>query len=149
VIRVACAAAILALTGCVSGPPPPATMAQGDTCAYCRMMVAPSELAAELVVPGDDPRFFDDIGCLAAFLKEHEAQPADAVAYVKDHQTRRWIRADAAIYTRVADLDTPMGSRLVAHAGERLRRDDPITARGSVVAAGDVFDARMPQGGKP
>lgn len=113
------------------------------------MMVSPSELAAQLVVPGEDPRFFDDIGCLAAFLNEHEEQPAGAVAYVKDHRTRGWIRADSALYTRVADLDTPMGSRLVAHADERLRRDDPITARGSVVAVGDVFAARMPPGGKP
>ena len=147
--RVAGVVAMLALAGCVSGPLPPAAMPpEGDTCAHCRMMVSPGELAAELVVPGEDPRFFDDIGCLAAFLNEHAEPPAGAAAYVKDHRTRGWIRAGSARYTRVAHLDTPMGSRLVAHADERLRHDDPIAAGGSAVAVGDVF-ARLPPGGKP
>ena len=111
------------------------------------MAVSPSGVVAQLVAPGEDPRFFDDIGCLASFLKEHAEQPAGAIAYVVDHRTRTWVRANAALYTRVPDFETPMGSHLVAHADERTRKDDEVSARGSVVANGDVFGAGVPPPG--
>jgi copper chaperone NosL len=147
-MRLAVLASMLVLAGCGSGPPPPVTLdARGDTCALCRMVVTAAGVAAQLVAPGEDPRFFDDIGCLASFLKEHPEQPAGAIAYVVDHRARTWVRADNALYTRVPDLDTPMGSHLVAHADERSRRDDGVTARGSAAAKADVFGDRMPPGG--
>ena len=149
-MRSALIASLLAVGACGSGPPPPATIdARGDACAYCRMAMSASGAVAQLVVPGDDPRFFDDIGCLASFLTEHGNQPAGAIAYVVDHQTHSWVPAGAAVYARVPDLDTPMGSHLVAHADERQRRDDSATARGSIVSIADVFGARMPPGGRP
>ena len=149
-MRPALIASLLALAACNSGPQPPATMdARGGVCAYCRMAMSASGAVAQLVAPGDDPRFFDDIGCLASFLKEHADQPAGAIAFVVDHQTHGWIPAGTAVYARVPDLDTPMGSHLVAHADERQRRSDPMTARASVLSIADVFGARMPPGGRP
>jgi copper chaperone NosL len=105
-------------------------------------------VAAQLVAPGDDPRFFDDIGCLASYLTEHAAQPA-AVAYVVDHRTRRWVPAARALYSRIPDLDTPMGSHLAAYADESSRHDDEQTVRGSAVAVDVVFGTRVPPGGLP
>ncbi len=149
-MRPALLASMLVLAGCGSGPLPPAALdARGDACAFCRMAVSPAGVAAQVVAPGEDPRFFDDIGCLASFLKDHAEQPAGAIAYVIDHRTRNWVWANGALYTRVPDLDTPMGSHLVAHADERSRQDDPVTARGSAVANADVFGARLPPGGVP
>ena len=146
-VPLALLASMLVLVGCGSGPLPPATLdARGDTCASCRMAVSPSGVVAQLVAPGEDPRFFDDIGCLASFLKEHAEQPAGAIAYVVDHRTRTWVRANAALYTRVPDFETPMGSHLVAHADERSRKDDDVSARGSVAANGEVFGAGRPPG---
>jgi copper chaperone NosL len=143
-------ASMLALAGCGSGPPPPATLdARGDACASCRMAVSAAGAVAQVVAPGEEPRFFDDIGCLASFLKEHPEQPAGAIAYVVDHRTRTWVRADAALYSRVPDLETPMGSHLVAHADERSRLDDTVSARGSAATRADIFGARMPPGGTP
>jgi len=149
-MRVAVFASMLALAGCGAGPLPPVTLDErGDTCAFCRMAVSAAGVAAQVVAPGEDPRFFDDIGCLASFLREHPEQPAGAIAYVIDHRTRVWARADGARYTRVPELDTPMGSHLVAHGDERSRQDDTVTVRGSAVASADVFGARMPPGGTP
>lgn len=149
-MRLAVLASMFVLAGCESGPLPPVTLdTRGDTCAFCRMAVSAAGVAAQLVAPGEDPRFFDDIGCLASFLKEHPEQPAGAIAYVVDHRTRAWVRAAGALYTRVPDLDTPMASHLVAHADERSRQDDGVTARGSAAANADVFGARMPPGGTP
>jgi copper chaperone NosL len=143
-------ASMLALAGCGSGPLPPATLdARGDACTFCRMAVSAAGVAAQVVAPGEDPRFFDDIGCLASFLNEHPEQSAGAIAYVVDHHTRNWVRADAALYTRVPDFDTPMGSHLVAHADERSRHDDTVTARGTAAGNADVFGARRPPGERP
>jgi len=149
-MRLAVLASMLVLAGCESGSLPPVTLDErGDTCAFCRMAVSAAGVAAELVAPGEDPRFFDDIGCLASFLKEHPEQPAGAIAYVVDHRTRAWVRAAGALYARVPDLDTPMGSHLVAHGDERSRQDDAATARGSAATNADVFGTRTPPGGTP
>jgi copper chaperone NosL len=146
-MRALLAVSALALIGCGSGPQPPAALdAHGDTCAYCRMAVSPAGVAAQVVAPGEEPRFFDDIGCLASFLKDH-AQPSGAIAYVVDHRTRDWVWAAGASYTRVPDLETPMGSHLIANAGEESRRNDPVAARGAAVAVADVFGGRPPPGG--
>jgi len=149
-MRLALLASTLAFAGCVSGPPPPATPdAGGDTCAFCRMAVSPAGVTAQVVAPGEEPRFFDDIGCLASFLKEHAEQPPGAIAYVVDHRTRAWVWAAGASYTRVPDLETPMGSHLIAHADARSRQDDAVTSRGTAAAVADVFGARLPPGGRP
>jgi copper chaperone NosL len=140
-------ASMLVLVGCGSGPLPPATLdARGDACASCRMAVSAAGVVAQLVAPGEEPRFFDDIGCLASFLKDHAEQPTGAIAYVVDHRTRNWVQADAALYRRVPDLETPMGSHLVAHADEQSQKDDEVSARGSATANADVFGARTPPG---
>lgn len=141
-------APMLVVAGCGSGPLPPVTLdARGDTCASCRMAVSAAGVAAQLVASGEDPRFFDDIGCLASFLKDHPEQPAGAIAYVVDHRTRNWVRAGEALYTRVPDVETPMGSHLVAHADQRSRKDDEVSARGSAAANADVFGAGTPPPG--
>jgi copper chaperone NosL len=142
--------AIVTLAGCGSGPLPPVTLdAHGDTCASCRMAVSASGVVAQLVVPGEEPRFFDDIGCLASFLHAHGEQPAGAIAYVADHRTHAWTRAGTAVYTRVGDLATPMGSHLVAHIDDRHRQDDPVARPGTVVSADDVFGGHAPPGATP
>lgn len=149
-MRVALLAPLIVLAGCARGPLPPATLdAHGDTCAFCRMAVSASGVAAQLVAPGEDPLFFDDIGCLASFLKEHDQQPAGAIAYVADRRIRQWVSAYSALYTRVPDLETPMGSHLVAHADEQSRRQDAVTARGSAVTTAAVFGDSLPQTGSP
>lgn len=144
-IRVALLASGLVIVGCGSGPLPPATLdAPGNVCAFCRMAVSPSGLVAQVVAPGEEPQFFDDIGCLAAFLNEHALQSDEAIAYVADHRTRNWVRADRALYTRNPDLETPMNSHLMAHADVPSRDADPLTSRGSAVTFADVFAAATP-----
>jgi copper chaperone NosL len=102
------------------------------------MAVSDARFAAQLVAPGELPLFFDDIGCLADFLKAGKA-PAGAVAFVADHRTKAWVRADRAVYTRVSGLSTPMGSRLVAHENPASRDRDPDLRGGSAVAARELF----------
>jgi copper chaperone NosL len=124
---------------CASGPPQPAALSLGnDACSHCRMVVSDAHFAAQLVAPGEEPRFFDDIGCLAGYLKTNPASPS-AVTYVADHHTGEWVNAKFAIYTRVDSLETPMGSHVIAHLGARSRDADPVTAKGVAQTYDDVF----------
>ena len=64
------AAALVALSfACRGGPARPAALdTRNDACSSCRMPVSNAKLAAQLAAPGEEPRFFDDIGCLRDFL---------------------------------------------------------------------------------
>ena len=127
------AAGLLALGACGGGPLGPAELdTRNDPCSWCRMGVSDRRFAAQLVAPSEEPRFFDDIGCLASYLKGR-TPPTGAVAFVADHRTKSWVPASGAVYTRVGGIATPMGSHLVAHADAASRDADP-DARGGVAA---------------
>ena len=132
---------------CGGGAPEPEALdTRNEQCASCRMAVSDARFASQLVAPGELPRFFDDLGCLADYLKAGEA-PAAAVAFVADHRTKAWIRADAAVYTRVPGLATPMGSHVIAHADVASRDADPDARVGTPVAATELFGpAGLPGG---
>jgi copper chaperone NosL len=132
---------ILLLGACApSGPPPPAPLdTANEACRHCRMMVSDARFAAQLVAPGEEPLFFDDVGCLRDFLHENPEKAAGFTAYVADHRTRAWIREDRAVYTRVAGLATPMNSHLIAHADAASRAADPDAAGGTPLTAREVF----------
>ena len=94
------------------------------------MAVSSAVFASQLVAPGELPRFFDDLGCLADYLKAGKA-PAGATAFVADHRTKAWVRADRAVYTRVpgprdADglaRDRPRRRRVARRGPGRAGRD--------------------------
>jgi copper chaperone NosL len=136
VLAVTCA---VALATCGSGEPEPAPLdTRHEQCASCRMAVSRAVFASQLVAPGELPRFFDDLGCLADYLKAGKA-PAGAVAYVADHRTKAWVRADRAVYTRVPGLETPMGSHVIAHADAASRDGDPDARTGAPVTPSELF----------
>ena len=111
------------------------------------MAVSSGVFASQLVAPGEVPRFFDDLGCLADHLKAGKA-PAGATAFVADHRTKAWIRADRAVYTRVPGLETPMGSHVIAHADVASRDADPDARAGTPVTPAEHFGpAGPPVGG--
>ena len=137
---VALVAAALALS-CGPGAPEPALLdTRHEQCASCRMAVSSAVFASQLVAPGELPRFFDDLGCLADYLKAGKA-PKGATAFVADHRTKAWVRADRAVYTRVPGLETPMGSHVIAHADAASRDADPDARTGQPVSAAELFGA--------
>ena len=115
------------------------------------MAASDVHFAAQIAAPGAEPVFFDDIGCLRDYLKQAGAQvPAGAVAFVADHRTGAWVRASAAVFTKPAHLETPMGGGIIAHANEESRRQDPDAAGGAPVTVAEIFGAAgPPNGGRP
>ena len=139
-------AAVLLMLAACTGSLKPVPISGADACAHCRMAVSDVHFAAQIVAPGEEPRIFDDIGCLAAALTERSASPG-AVVFVADRRTGEWIRAASAVFTRVPQLDTPMGSHIVAHASPESRAADALAARGQPLTYAEVFGA-APGGSK-
>ena len=130
----------LLAAACASGPPGPAALdTRNEACSWCRMAISDVRSAGQLVAPSEEPRFFDDIGCLGRYVAGSKALPAGAVAYVADHRTKAWVPAWSATYTRVTAVDTPMGSHLIAHVDAASRDADPDATGGAPQALADVF----------
>jgi copper chaperone NosL len=110
------------------------------------MPVSDPSLAAQLVARGEETRFFDDIGCVRDFLSRHP-RPAGSAIFVADHRTRAWVPAEKAVYTR-ARIETPMGSRLIAHADVASRDSDPAAAGGETVPAAQALGGAAAPGSR-
>ncbi len=137
-VQAAATLMLLSLVACGGDLQPAPLDTRNEQCASCRMAVSTAVFASQLVGPGENPRFFDDLGCLADFLKAGKA-PAGALAFVADHRTKAWVRADRAVYTRVGGLETPMGSHVIAHADAVSRDSDPDARGGSPVSPSELF----------
>ena len=137
---------LLALLAACGGPPAAVPIATGTPCAFCRMTIADVHLAGEVVAPGEEPRQYDDIGCLLNDLRQRPA-PAGGRAFVSDYRSGVLVPADTAVYTRVHSLATPMGSHLVAHAAADARELDVRVLGGDRLAASDLFGAALAPGG--
>lgn len=139
---------LLAALGCTRGPPVPAQLdTRNDACASCRMLVSDPRTAAQLVAPGEEPLFFDDVGCLARYLAEHPPRRG-AMAYVADHRTRAWVPAPAAAYMLQEAVTTPMGSHILAYRDVASRDADPSARGGRPLEVTDVFGGVRPPEGR-
>jgi len=137
---------VLALAACGESAAGPVPIEMGTGCAFCRMAIADAHLAAEVVAPGEEPRQYDDIGCLAADLQKRGA-PDRARAFVADYRSGTLVPAGDAVYSRADSIATPMGSHLVAHADAAARDADARTRGGARLTAREVFGADGLPGG--
>jgi copper chaperone NosL len=108
------------------------------------MPVSDARLASQIVAPGEEPRFFDDLGCLADTIARGGPLPKGTVLYVADHRTGRWVRAGEAVFTRCPAVETPMGSHVIAHADAASRDGDPAARGGTPVPFGDTLRVTGP-----
>jgi copper chaperone NosL len=115
-----------------------------DACAHCRMLVSDRRTAAEIVAPGEEPRIFDDLGCLRDALTAM-ALPADAVIYVADHRTGSWVDARTAHYVQTT-ASTPMTSGILAHADRGSRDADAVAASGRPLDVAEVLGPNTARG---
>jgi hypothetical protein len=113
---------------CSRGAPAPETVpVDSVNCARCGMMISSEPQSAQWVVPGEETRFYDDIGCLAA----DDRPRAEGGARFVHVDGARWARSETAFYARPADESTPMGYGVVAFSNraEAVARDRQGRAR--------------------
>lgn len=128
------ALAALLLAACTGGEPKPVPIAlDEDICAHCRMAVSQRELAAELVTRDGRVEIFDDVGCLAARIRQ-QGRPEGSGAFVVDYAGGDWLAAERAVFLHAPALPTPMGSGLAAFT-TRTAADDARRRLG-----GEVID---------
>ena len=139
----------MVLAGCSSAPPPPAAVdTRNDACSWCRMGVSDLRFAAQLVAPGEEPRLFDDIGCLRDYLVGGARVPSGAIAYVADHRTKSWVAASRAVYGRTSATRTPMASGIEGWADDASRAADPDDGASARLTIQEVFGPSGPPGGR-
>jgi copper chaperone NosL len=108
------------------------------------MLVSDPRTAAQLVAPGEEPLFFDDLGCLGRYLREHPPRRG-AMVYVADHRTGKWVPAREAVYVLQPSASTPMGSHLLGYGSASSRDSDPVAQGGRSVRAADVLGESSPE----
>ena len=75
---------------------------------------------------------FDDIGDMIAYEREHKTLDVRK-RFVHDHQTRQWLDADIAMFVQNERIHTPMGSGIVAFAGNSPDRSPTTQITGNVM----------------
>lgn len=101
-----------------------------DTCAHCRMHLAPG-FAGEMRDGRGVLTKYDDVGCLLrAMLAQHREVPE---AWVEDHAGGGFVPLLAATLVQVDRGATPMGSGLVAFADDEAARRFVATEGGERV----------------
>lgn len=113
-----------------------------EVCAHCRMAVSQRELAAEAVRSGGVD-FFDDIGCLAGWIKEGHATEGMAF-FVVDFDTADWLHAESAHYLQSDQLPTPMKSGLSAYGDPSRARSAAARLEGRVLSWEEVLQEASP-----
>jgi copper chaperone NosL len=108
------------------------------------MLVSDPRTAAQLVAPGEDTLFFDDLGCLSRYLREHPTRRG-AIAYVADHRTGKWVPAREAVYVLQPSASTPMGSHLLSYGSASSRDSDSAARGGRSVPLGEVLGEGSPE----
>ena len=107
------------------------------------MVGSDGRFAAQVVAPGEEPIFFDDLACLRRYLLDRDGVAAGAKVYVADHRTRAWVPAADAVYSRSDAIDTPMNGHLLAHASAASRDADPVAHDVVSTTAVDAFGGNV------
>ncbi|SNZ08636.1 copper chaperone NosL [Persephonella hydrogeniphila] len=114
-LLVAPALIFLIFTSCEKKEIQPVTINYGqDECEYCRMKITDPRYGSELLLKTGKAYKFDSIECLAAFYIENKDKLDIHSLWVPDFLTKKFIRAENAIYLHSKDLPSPMGLNLSA-----------------------------------
>lgn len=133
-IRLALAVfAWLAASACGLGADgPPLIEVDRTACAHCRMLVSDVAYAAAFQVAGAEARVFDDIGCMAAELRQAAGERR---VWVHDFGTGEWIDGAGAVFVHAAALRTPMGGGVIAFKTRAAAERSAGEKNGRVVAS--------------
>jgi len=132
---------LLLLVCCETSKFEPVALATEDMCSYCKMAISEKRYAAELIDSEAQTFKFDDIGCMANFIRSKK-NTANSVAYfVMDFDERRWIKAEDAYYVRSSELSTPMNGGIIAFKNESRAQEAVGKFHGQLLRFKDIFNA--------
>ncbi len=99
------------LVSCSSGPRP--IRVGQDACTFCKMTVSDKKFGAEIVTDKGKVFVFDDLHCLAAYVKENQ-QASNSDFYIVNFENGELLPKDKAFILKSESLRSPMGSNMAA-----------------------------------
>ena len=86
-----------------------------DMCARCAMVVSDRQHTVQVINPKDGKSYmFDDVGCAVLWFHDEKIEwEKDAVLWITDFETGKWIDAKKAIYT--SENVSPMAYGFMAY----------------------------------
>jgi copper chaperone NosL len=110
---------------------PPEIVVDRTACSHCGMYVSEPVYAAAYQVGDNDPRVFDDIGCLLEAIDGETASPI--TIWLQDAAGAGWIDAQAAVVVASPRLRTPMNGGLLAYGNAAAAEQAASTHGGHVM----------------
>jgi copper chaperone NosL len=105
---------LMMFAACRQGELRPVDLLPEDMCAHCKMAISEKQFAAEFITKDGEAFKFDDIACMANFVKARANRETIAAFFVMDYQTRQWLPGETAHYIRSAEFKTPMSGGIAA-----------------------------------
>ena len=104
------------------------------------MAISEKRYAAELIDSEGEVFKFDDIGCMANFIKGQKTASQVGALYVMDFDDGEWIKADSAYYVRSSQLATPMNGGIIAFKNPSKAREAITKYSGKLLNFKDILD---------
>ncbi len=125
---------IFALISCNSQPEP--INLGKDVCSFCKMSIAGNLFGGEIMTKKGEIYKFDDMHCIAGFIKSNEVAIADIkeIWLVNYSEPHNFIPAQKACLFESADLHSPMGGNIANFDNEsklsavmKIMKGQPLT----------------------
>ncbi|MGG3280949.1 nitrous oxide reductase accessory protein NosL [Paenibacillus solani] len=88
-----------------------------DICVICKMAIKDDQYATQIITKDGQSLKFDDIGCLNTWKNENGTDTIGA-AFVRDYNTKQWLRYEKAYYAYDSSYKTPMAYGIVSFEQE-------------------------------
>jgi copper chaperone NosL len=104
------------------------------------MAISEKRYAAQFIDNEEQVFKFDDIGCMANFIKGQKNASNLASYFVMDFDDQEWIKADTAFYVRSSELETPMRGGIIAFKNQSKAQEAIAKYHGEMVSFKDIFN---------
>jgi copper chaperone NosL len=117
-----------------------------EECAHCSMLISDRRYAAQLLTTKGKAYKFDAIECMHAFVRSGAVATEDTHSlWVMDiGGSDGWLAAQDAFFVHSAELRTPMGGGLAAHATAGAARETAHQLNGTVLNWADLVAMELP-----
>jgi copper chaperone NosL len=130
---------VIVLANCQKPKIQPVALEPNDMCSFCRMSISERRYAAELLDTDGQALKFDDLGCMANFLKQKKNTAEIRATFVMDFEHPQWVKAENAFYVRSAEFQTPMSGGIVAFANKSSAADAVTKYHGTLLGLDEVL----------
>lgn len=142
-LNIAAVTAILATTfisSCTNNGPTPINYHQ-DACDFCKMTIAESRFAAELITSKGRVYKFDDLSCLLKYAKENTEIAVQHYYVGNFDKEQDLINATMAFFVKDENLHSPMGGNIAAFANKETAENYATKNKASITTWNDLDKA--------